>query len=618
MPQVKKNWGILGTFVLIAVLFVAGLHFILGDYLLFHSDPVSLGIYLSAAMLVVLPGLLVLSLPLLLLPRPSQNNLRLYLALGLAVLVATVFIMLAISFIGAWFDIAFIKGIARQPFLLFAVCAVPALGAIVARRSAREIASQTEQLGLALLAVAIIGLSLVQLIESERGTGPKKNLVLMILDGMPTQYLHGYEPAAPVGPLDRLAAEGLVMTEARTAAAWTSAYFGTLYGGSTQVVEAPRDQILAVDSLFARLQRGGISARWISNHRNGMPEGSAVHTNDYRGLRSYLLTESTAWIPRLLNLDYHLAIASEAVSQNLRGKPARALFEWINGENRQFGNYLTEQLLPLLREQQTNAGSTFTLFHTSWNETGGAANEEREKLPKAQEIAGLKDVAPNAIDVIRANDYLYDPEVEPLAVQYRRGAWYLMVDLGAHLTGFMAALTADETLRDTIVIVTADHGTMYKKGRFWYGYHPNEEVVRVPLLIFNAGRKGQDDRLVNTLDINASVLGFFEISRDSDSGQSIFEANAGRVSVQTLTLRSDRNKEWFLLIGNANRKYRINLHPEGRGETVTLRLDGYEETPIAETIGPPDGMAELIAEAVRNYGIDPNDIHPALRVALVK
>jgi hypothetical protein len=617
MPQMKQQWHVLGSFVLAAVLLSAGTHVLLGDYLLFYSDPLSLSVYLSAASLAVLPGLLVLGLSLLCLPRRWREILRLYAALGLAVLVATVFLMLAVSFAGAWLDVTWIKRLARHPFYLFAVCAVPALAAIIARRSPVEIAGRTEQLGLALFAVAVVGLPLMQVIPRDPGKGQTsgggKHLVLMILDGMPSQHLHSYEPSAPIGPLDRLAAEGLLMTQARSAAVWTYAYFGALYSGSTQVINAPRDQKPATDSLFARLQNGGVSARWISYHRNGMPEGGAVHTHDYRGLRSYLLTAATAWIPRLLNLDYHLAIANPGISQNLRGAPGHALFDWLNGKKPGYKNQLTEQLLPLLREQRGYARDTFTLFHTGWNGTGSAAEEARAQLPRAQEIVGLEDVAKNASQTIRDNDYLYGPELEPLAEQNRRNVDLGMVDLGVHLTDFMAALAADESVRDTVIIITADHGSMYAKGRFWYGFHPNEEVVRVPLLLFNAGRTGRDDRLVSTLDITASVLGFFGLSRDSDSGQSLFAAGRGRERTQTLTLRSDKNKEWFLVISEADRKVRINLHPEGRGETVTLRLDHYEETPVAETIGPSAGMGDVIAAAIRGFGIDPADIHPALR-----
>ena len=607
------RWGVVGSFFLVAASLGAGLHVLLGDYLLFHTDPLSLFVYLSAASFVVLPMLLVLSLPLQVVSRQGKQRIRVFAAMGLAVLVATVFLMLAVSFAGTWLDVTWVKRLARHPFYLFAACLLPALVAIIARRSPREIAARTEQLGLVLFAAAIVSVFVTQVIQPERAPGSGKHLVLMVLDGMPTQYLHSYEPAAPIGPLDQLASKGLLLTQARTSAAWTYAYFGTLYSGSTRVVEAPRDEKPAVESLLGRLQRGGAAARWIAYHRNGSPEGSAASINDYRGLRSYLLTENTAWVPRLLNLDYHMAIASVATAQNLRGALGRAVFNWLSGGNQKYGGVLTELLLPQLREQRANAGDSFTLFHTGWNWLGDPAKEAQALLPAAQEIIGLADVAPGGSEKIRASDYQYGPEFEPLAAQIRHGNSLKMIDAGVHLTDFLSALAEDESLRDTVVIVTSDHGSMYAKGRFWYGFHPNEEVIRVPLLIFNAGRTGQDDRLVSTLDVNASVLGFFGLSRESDSGQSLFGSNRDRASTTTLTLRSDRNKEWFLVISEPNRKYQVNLHPEGHGETVTLSLDGYDETPIAETIGPPEGKADLIAEAIRNYSIDPKVIHPALR-----
>ena len=613
----NKKYGVVGSYFLSAILLGAGAHVLLGDYLLFHSDTLSLSIYLSALSLVVLPCLVVVSLPVLFVPREWRRRLRLYAALGLAVVVVIVFLMLAVSFVGAWSDVTFLKRAERYPLVLFAVCAIPALGLIVGRRNPTESADRAEQLGLALLAAAVLGLAATQVFRSESGTdraaGPGKHLVLMVLDGMPSQNLHSYNLDAPIGPLDRLATEGLLFTDARSSAVWTYAYFGILNSGSLLVAGAPRDRRPTVESLFARLQRGGVSARWVVHHRNGMPEGSATHSDDYRGLRSYLLTENTAWIPRLLNLDYHLGIANPAIAQNLRAGFGAVAFDWINGARPKYRNVLIEQLLPLLREQRASADDSFMLFHVPWNGTGAAATQARAQLPPAQEIKGLSDIAKGSSEKIRADDYRYGPELEPLAEQSRRNAELSMVDAGVHLTDFFAALAADESVRDTVIVVTADHGSMYTKGRFWYGFHPSEEVVRVPLLAFNAGRTGRDNRPVNTLDINASVLGFFGLSRDGRAGQSIFGAYRDRGVTATLTLRSDRNKEWFLVLSEAGQKLQVNLHPGGLGETTTLRLNGYEELPIAESIGPPDGMAELIAKELSDFGIDPKDVHPAYR-----
>ena len=613
----SKRYGVIGSTFLSAILLVAGVHVLLGDYLLFHSDPLSLSIYLSAAALVVLPGLVLLSLPSLLVARPWRQQLRCYAALGLAIGVVTVFLMLAVSFVGAWSDVTFLKRAERYPLVLFVVCAIPALGIIIARQNPMEIAGRTEQLGLALLAAAVVGLVATQVVQPGpgvgRAAGSGKHLVLMVLDAMPTQTLHSYNLDAPIGPLDRLAAAGLLFTEARSSAVWTYAYFGVLNSGSLQVAGAPRDKRPAVESLFSRLQRGGVAARWIVHHRNAMPEGSATHANDYRGLRSYLLTENTTWIPRLLNLDHHVATANPAIAQNLRGRLGSAAFDWINSGRPKYRNILTELLVPQLREQRAPGGDSFTLFHVPWVETGAADTPARSQLPPAQEIRGFNGIARDSSETIRANDYRYGPELEPLAEQNRRNADLSMIDTGVHLTDFLAALAADELLRDTVVIVTADHGSMYAKGRFWYGFHPSEEVVRVPLLVFNAGRTGQDNRSVSTLDINSSVLGFFGLSQDGDDGQSIFDAYRDRGGVVSLTLRSDRNKEWFLVISEPRRKYQVNLHPDGRGETVTLRLDRYDESPIAQSIGPPEGKADLIAAALRNLGITIEDIHPALR-----
>ena len=184
------------------------------------------------------------------------------------------------------------------------------------------------------------------------------------------------------------------------------------------------------------------------------------------------------------------------------GDPERHLFAWLNrGPER--GNRFTETLLPEVRQIRGTARRTATIFHLGWQVAIGAV-----RPPAAREADQPVDEIGRIDAQIRANDHRHEPRYEWIAQVHRGQAAAAMQILGARLQAFMEALDAEGLAGDALVIVTADHGSANTKGRFWYGFHPIEEVVRVPFLLLGDVARGRDERFLSTIDLTQGLLDY--------------------------------------------------------------------------------------------------------------
>ncbi len=164
-------------------------------------------------------------------------------------------------------------------------------------------------------------------------------------------------------------------------------------------------------SLPVVLQQGGVRTRWITDHRNGTPEGSEAQAHDYRGLRSLLLTEKYAWLPLLAGAGILRAFAHAA---GPGARPQAVLGDiphYFNGRHvLPYDNVLVGYLLPQLREMQSRGGSTMTIFHADWR----LAIRNRLERPTRASYKALRaspDVSP---------DYRYDSSLAELVAQSQR------------------------------------------------------------------------------------------------------------------------------------------------------------------------------------------------------
>ena len=630
MHKVTALVEVLGIAAILAVLATGVVHGLAADALLFQSDVVSLASYLGAAGLVGGLALIVASLPALLLPEPVRTRLLHSARLCALAMMLMIFLVLAIAVFGGLFKITAIQKLLRHPEDFAAIVAAPALAlsCFLAWRKRKDGIALRRVRALAILATVLVAVFLPISVAARHvfmRAAPgdtAEHLVLIVLDGMPSQYLTAHNRDAVPTLMDEVVGSGLSFARARTSTPFTWAYFGTLYAGSTSTAFArPKGPLVKrlaslVDNaqnqnLIGLLQREGVRARWMAFHRNGTPEGSSAEIGNYRGLRSYFLTQRHAWLPELLALDYHLTIAGDAIRQTLRGSWAQSLFDLVN-PRATLDNRLIDDLLPEMRRQATAGPPSFTLFHIGWDQVGRADIVDDGELPAAWRQGADDRVDYSPMARIRSNDYRYTPQNEPLAAEFRRRNVRHMEILGRHLQDFLSAIAVDPVLHDARVILTADHGSMYSKGRFWYGFHPNEEVIRVPLVLFDAVHTGVDDRMLQTIDVTASILDFFGIPTAIDGAISIFRDQEREWSA-AVTTKSDVHSEWFLVLRGADRKYVMNLHPDGHGTTTTLSVDGYDERVDHVTRGVPDEIADTFRGTTIDFGLEPSELRPAFR-----
>lgn len=610
-----KALGFLGVLSLDIVLVAVGFHLVFGDDLLLHSDLWSLTVYLGTISVLAT----VVVLPLVMATRwlPARLRAALYWAtmLFFTLSVVWIFLRMLVGFVveadlASWLSVACMAVSA----LLVLLCVVPS-----------RLVDRLTKLGAVAFVFLFVGVPIMivwshlSFSTSENEDTDAKHLVLIVIDGFPAEHMRSYNPQAPVTALDGMPHGVRMFREFRASYPYTHQYFGALYTGRLSPESRLKAPLVKGGNLLACLQGRGVRSRWASYHRNAFPEGCAAHFSNYRGLRSYFLTENFTWVPRSLGLEYHVAINNSR--DRLDVYPRVRLQRWVNrhlngGGYTQCDNVFVECLLPEMRRLRQPGKSTFLLYHIPWEFAGYDRTTRRDKLPSAQWAKGQVGQVRHAAQV-RENDFRYEPSLEPMAAELRQEAAGLVAKASAHLSELIATLQRDHHLKDTTVIVTADHGTMFSKGRFWYGYHPNQEVVKVLCAVFGPKQTpGTDDRYFCTPDLTASIADYFDVPRSTtDPAVSIFQDGRARSKTASLTIKTDKHREWWLVIVRQGIKYWFNLHPRGNGEARAYRVGSFDQVETAagdagQALPAPE-MVPIVQQALRTFGISPEEVHSA-------
>ncbi len=427
-----------------------------------------------------------------------------------------------------------------------------------------------------------------------------RHVVMILVDGMPSQLMASYAPEAPQTELDRVARRGCVIDRAYTSRTYTSGYFSVFYSGNHAGTVSER-----AAALPHALERAGAGFRWISFHSNGFPE--TAHVTGYDGLRSALLTERWSWLPRLLGLHYHVFLTWDDTRRYM-GDRVNTLYGALNGRTDE--RYVWEESLPAqVREMQARYARSFLLLHVSATKHTVQAVEDGSFGDQAAEIQAL---TAHAV----ANDYTYTPAQAPAVEAYRRYYRTRIDELGKRVESLLDALKRDGIADRTLVLVTADHGSTFDDGRLWYGPHSDEEAARVPLLLFGGGLSCATASAVDTLDVRATIDRFLGLPAESGSlGRSLAASSPVARMVPVLTVRNNRTKTQFLEIHpRAGTRYLFNLHPEGDGRALKGAVRGYEVDEVP--LGNEPEAWQMLGQALGLYAIDPAAIHPDLRARI--
>lgn len=610
-----RHFGWIGLTFLYAVFVVASLPAPLGDFLFYRSDSFSFSIVVFSGALAIFPIFGAIALGLSRLPDKARNITGRMAGLIAAVVIVDIFLAVLTLYLVSILNWKWLTYLIKHPIIALGVCILPAAFIIYKQADKSGLIERVKHVGgfALVLAPLLIGYSIVSSRNlagaSSDGTRNERHLVYIVLDGWPSQYLHAYNHDAPKGVFDDILGDARIYLGAQTSAAWTSAYFGTLYNGNAQVVEGDRRRRRATPSLGALLQARNIGVRFINYHRNGIPDSSSAHRSDHKGLRSYFLTERYTWVPNALGLDYHLTLAGPAIAQNFMWTVPLALFEWLNSspdsDPKNKKNELIDVLVPELKQISQRHDNSFTLYHTGWNKLGSGGTVDLSQLPIAQAISAPPG---DATVKIRANDYRYEPDYEPFAEGIRRNTMRSILEQGEFIRDFIKAVRNEPALSDSAIILTADHGSMYAKGRYWYGYHPNREVVRVPFIVFDNGPRGKRDELFGTPQITEAITQFF--SSPSPANRFDLKEIVGG-PVFSITLSANVQNEWYLVATYPDKAYWINLHPKGTGKTLEIKSDGYQQTETEKFDGAPPELAKRLNNILQSFGIDLEEVHKA-------
>ncbi len=551
--------------------------------LLFFSSPWPVAVYVVAAT----GALLALALaPLLLLARllpPAPRR-----ALAVAVVASTPalvlagFLLFAIESIREFSSLGGVLGAWLASLAAASAMLLLGSGRREALARASPLTAAVAGAGGAVVAIGLLASHARGL--SGGGEQPERHVVLLVIDGMPSQLLQRYRPESSPTAFDAVAGRGRTFTAARTNFTFTNGFFFALYRGQLASQQEG-------SHLFAELEQAGVSSRWLTYHTNGVPEARAIR--DYGGFRSTILTEQLTWWPWLLGIDYHTFLRAERDAYELHPR-IKAMYQIVHGrrlfdQEGFFDRYLPGQI----REVQDRARRSFLLAHVPVSASVNVQALEAGSSPQ------LGEQGREVFSEAARRDYRYDPESQDVVDVYRDHIRASLNVWGRGLDGLLDALEAEGRHRDTLIIVTSDHGQIFSKGKLFYGVHPDEEVARVPLFMFGPGLSGTETRAVDTLDIVRTIEEFLgSPAPRSKRGRNLL-ADFEEKYIPTLTTTAEGRGERFLVVFDRGRKYVVNL--QGKEAPITGVTGGGYELEQQRPVRPDEPAMRLLLRATRRF-----------------
>ncbi|MCX6557981.1 MAG: sulfatase-like hydrolase/transferase [Candidatus Aminicenantes bacterium] len=392
----------------------------------------------------------------------------------------------------------------------------------------------------------------------EPRTGKPKNVILVVLDSLSAASIREYDPGAALSVED-ISADYALFENVRTNFTYTYGYFDALFGGR-------KSGRSGAANLLSLLQQNGVNTRWLASQGNAVPDNHAV--KNYRGLRSYFFNYRFSWLPALLGIDYNIYRAPFKKDGTMI-YAAHGLIDLFSSRRVDFAAEVHREIKRL----RSDPRPFFFLIH----EFPACETSKPEKLWETGKIRNQRD---RISEGITKNDFRYDDGEEWLVREWEAKA------LAASRAGFACLKNIHDFLktkgwdRDTLVILTADHGKIFRDHKVWYGFHNNEEVARVPLLVFNATLPKRSSGLGETIDITQTVLENFRVKQKLDRGALSLFSGGQKNAVTTLTEYSSVRREQFLNLykDQAGAILKFVVDPGKKDFCCAYIVRGFQET----------------------------------------
>lgn len=430
----------------------------------------------------------------------------------------------------------------------------------------------------------------------------KKNVVFLFLDGFAAHQLPVYNPQEEGSPkFNEFIDQALLFRNVYTNYTYTEHYFKTLYSGIK--CGPPEGNIWQV------LQKYGVNTRWSAYHPNTIPEVTITNPS-YKGLRSNYLNHKVSKIPYLMGLDYNVYrfTGTRANDAPLVKLIYRALKHY---EKQLFdmNQYFEDEVSRLRSENRPFflLLSTNSFAESDWNLQLSKQRqvelwEDSSKLPENQRA--MRDYVDN-------NDYTYresdESVVENLAKINKIYQTNALINVIDSMLEFLKHKGWD---KDTVVIVTCDHGKIFRNGKLNYGYHNDEDVTNVLMLAFNVGKSGVNEKLRETIDISKTILELFGIWETlAPNSISLFD-DGDKEFISSLTLPSKVRSEWFMNLyfmdNNKNSILKVVKDLYNPQDMSLEQVVGFDTVPYPSGSPVPDyPIAKWVANAYKQYCLDP-------------
>lgn len=304
--------------------------------------------------------------------------------------------------------------------------------------------------------------------------------------------------------LDRLAAEGVLFTEARSPSSWTLPAHASFFSSSLPSQHGVIDKSRRLPDHFRTLTEELQAAGWRTG---AFTDGGFV-------LPLYGFMKGFDWIH---------------VSPDAAGK---------RGER--FGiDHLSKRALSWIRRKP---GPFFTFLHTYEVHSPLDPPEDlREQFVRPYEGPLPR------VPVLRKVQKRFDEgEMTPEDLRYLHDLYSAEVAYTDRILGtFLDALEADGVLDSTLVIVTSDHGENFgEHGHLGHGSWLHESLLKVPLIlrfpgVYDGGAR--EDTPVQLLDLAPSILELAELpAPDGWVGASLRRLDAPRDFLASVSLSEKR------------------------------------------------------------------------------